>query len=244
MRTIIIADPHGCLVELKELIEKVNPDKADHIVFNGDILDKGEDSAGVVRYCRELRNDVKVTLVLGNHEAKHARYRKQVKEGKTPKMKNVEEIAAITAKLSPEDITFLDSAVPFVKLGKYVAVHAGFSPALTQLPSAEEYYSAKGRQLDLYKEMTMVRYVRKGHMISLGDESEDDPFWTSLYDGRFGYAVYGHQPYTKEIKPVMTEHTAGIDLGCVFGGHLCAFEGPDKFITVKAKDKYAKSYFE
>lgn len=242
-RTIFLSDVHGCLNELKLMIDKINPGKDDHIVSLGDLVDKGEDSAGVVKYCRELRNTVKVTLILGNHEGKHARYRKQIREGKIPKMKNAEEIAEITSKLSDEDISFLDSAVPYYQIGKLIGVHAGFSPAIKSLPSYDDFFFNK-KVYDLHKEMTMVRYVRNERMVSLGTEKEDDQYWASLYDGRFGYAIYGHQPYTKEAKPVMTEHTAGIDLGCVFGGHLCAFESPEKYTLVKALDQYSKSYGE
>jgi len=58
----IIGDVHGCLKTLKALISKLPKDAK--IVFVGDLIDRGPNSAEVVKYTRDNKWDV----VLGNHE--------------------------------------------------------------------------------------------------------------------------------------------------------------------------------
>lgn len=71
-RVIAIADVHGCYNELKELVEqkiRFNP-KTDILVFLGDYIDRGPDSARVVFYVQALKKKFPNAIVLlcGNHE--------------------------------------------------------------------------------------------------------------------------------------------------------------------------------
>src|SRR5512143_2009338 len=70
-RTIFVSDVHGCLVELKQLQAKLNynPDE-DRMILLGDLIDRGPDSAGVVRYARET----KLECIMGNHEHKFIKW--------------------------------------------------------------------------------------------------------------------------------------------------------------------------
>lgn len=61
--TLVIGDIHGCLSTLKALIAKAGP--VDQIISVGDLIDRGEDSLGVVQYC--IDNNIQVCL--GNHES-------------------------------------------------------------------------------------------------------------------------------------------------------------------------------
>lgn len=58
MKTLIIGDIHGCLSTLKELIAKAGP--VDQIISVGDLIDRGPDSLGVVKYC--IDNNIQVCL--------------------------------------------------------------------------------------------------------------------------------------------------------------------------------------
>ena len=60
--TLVIGDIHGCLSTLKALIAKAGP--VDNLISVGDLIDRGPDSLGVVRYC--IDNNIQVCL--GNHE--------------------------------------------------------------------------------------------------------------------------------------------------------------------------------
>ena len=70
-RTFAIGDIHGDLVALATLFDRLPPLVAeDTVVFLGDYIDRGPDSAGVVRWVRELstRIPAKVVCLRGNHE--------------------------------------------------------------------------------------------------------------------------------------------------------------------------------
>jgi predicted MPP superfamily phosphohydrolase len=65
MRHIIIGDVHGCINELKSLIEKLQLEAEDKLYFIGDLIDKGPDSVGVVKFVRELSKRYPLILILG-----------------------------------------------------------------------------------------------------------------------------------------------------------------------------------
>lgn len=60
--TLVIGDIHGCLSTLQALIAKAGP--VDQIISVGDLIDRGPDSFGVIKYC--IDNNIQVCL--GNHE--------------------------------------------------------------------------------------------------------------------------------------------------------------------------------
>src|SRR4051812_1082123 len=63
-RTLVIGDVHGCLDELRALVARAGLTADDAIVFVGDLVAKGPDSAGVVAWARERG----AAAVLGNHD--------------------------------------------------------------------------------------------------------------------------------------------------------------------------------
>ena len=73
------------------------------------------------------------------------------------------------------------------------------------------------------KETTSVGKVRKKHaMISLGEEWEAHRYWAHMYDGRLGHILFGHSAWKEEASAKIFAHASGLDLGCVYGGKLCA----------------------
>ena len=68
-RLIAFGDIHGQLEKLKRLLEIVQPTTADQLVFLGDYIDRGPDSAGVVECLIQLAEQFPKTVYLrGNHE--------------------------------------------------------------------------------------------------------------------------------------------------------------------------------
>lgn len=65
MKKVIIGDIHGCLSEIKELVDNVE-DR--HIIAVGDLTDRQPDGLKVIEYLRELENEGKATVILGNHD--------------------------------------------------------------------------------------------------------------------------------------------------------------------------------
>lgn len=68
-RTIAIGDIHGDLAALDRVLERLPPlDAHDTIVFLGDYVDRGPDSAGVIHRIRHLDTPARVVALRGNHE--------------------------------------------------------------------------------------------------------------------------------------------------------------------------------
>lgn len=243
MKTIFIGDVHGCLEELKELLTLVQPSSDDRLAFVGDLVDRGPDSIGVIRYVKNLICKHPGSFcVAGNHESKVLR---QKDRGQFRQ--------EWTNNASEEDWLFLDSLPLFKKLPELntTAVHAGFYPRFFQYypegigACEEKWRTLRDKKVDRARRFLFVRYVNpKGHPVSLGDETSDDVFWTERYLGQEGYVFYGHQPYLNPPAPKLTDYTCGLDTACVFGGRLTAavVENDSRkaeFISVKAKEVYA-----
>ncbi len=250
MRKIFIGDVHGCLAELQALIEKLNLSTQDEVIFVGDLLDKGPDSPGVVRFVRELAQSFHVVLVKGNHEWKHERFRKKFLSGDIDgamAMKGAPEIREITEALSPEDMAFLDAAPGFHRTGNHLVVHAGIPGSMGSLPDSPDMTGVSSKVRASFEQIMMCRFIRQdtGKMIPLGSENPEDPFWADAHDGRFGRVVFGHEAFTEG--PRITPHAIGIDTGCVFGGSLTALvvEGEvESFVSVPAKKAWASRRHE
>jgi serine/threonine protein phosphatase 1 len=287
-RHIIVGDVHGMTLELKALVKAVELTKDDVLVFVGDLVDKGPDSAGTVAFARELREaGFTVVFVLGNHEEKHARFRKAfAKAGDKVKMNGLDELKAITAALSDADIEFLESAVPFHRIPEHnaVVVHGGILPVMETLDVADKAIlgrllrtrhvtgSASAKvtieltldgmsedDIDCLSPAALANFssahkvVRKsvrpaGSFVSLGQETENDPFWADVYDGRFGHVFFGHSPFLDSDTPVLFPHATGLDLGAVFGNKLAAavleVGKPQQSVVVEATGKFATSMWE
>lgn len=83
MRKIIIGDPHGCVLELKDLLYKVSITEDDLIIFTGDICDnlsiEGRNVKDTVELIMSLPNWLSVR---GNHDEFFAEW---LSKGKLPK---------------------------------------------------------------------------------------------------------------------------------------------------------------
>jgi len=251
-RHIFFGDVHGCIEELDLLLNKLELTSEDKLIFLGDLLDKGPASAEVVKRVRDLfPKHPGSVLIQGNHEEKHERFRKHLVNGgnRERTMKNYDELKAITDSLSSEDIAFLNTAVLFHHVPEHdiFAVHGGISPSISRLPTKEELAGMSRKKLKHYQQMLRVRYVDdRDYMIMLGEEMPGDKYWADVYDGRFGSVFFGHQPFM-ESEPKEFRHATGLDLGCVFGGMLCAIvveKDKEYPVLIKAKNKYATHYGE
>jgi len=67
-RLIAIGDVHGRDDLLRGLLRQIDPRPQDHIIFLGDLIDRGPASRGVMDTVLELKGRCAVDLVLGNHE--------------------------------------------------------------------------------------------------------------------------------------------------------------------------------
>jgi serine/threonine protein phosphatase 1 len=255
MRHVIIGDVHGCLAELQALVERVDPQPGDHVIFVGDLQDKGPDSPGVIRFCRELQRRCKVILIDSNHGDLHSRYRRHLRDNPALAAQmcaGETELDRIARALSAEDVEFLDQAILYHEIPEHRAlvVHAGVPPSVRRLPEGRRRSEMSSKDWKYFSQLLRTRFVSPaGNMVALGQEKPEDAYWADVYDGRFGVVYYGHQPYVDADAPVRNhDKTAiGVDLGCVFGNRLCAVvlsSGGQQVMTVNAREKYAVTYWE
>jgi serine/threonine protein phosphatase 1 len=245
MRNIIIGDVHGMFDELVDLLNEVNPVPQDRVVFVGDLIDKGPDSPEVVAFLRSFAEDHDVVLVEGNHEDKHRRFRKNLRERPDTAREMADqtpELNEITSRLSSEDIAFLESAVPFHRIEEHniLVVHGGIPGSMTDFPlTLEEARSLSGKRMKRFSQILRTRHIHHetGKMLPLGTEGPNDPFWAETHDGRFGHVVFGHEPFLDGVAHF--DHATGIDTGAVFGGGLTAMiveeDGSRDFMSVPSR---------
>ncbi len=235
----IIGDVHGCLGEFQDLYAKLKSEGITHIFHLGDLVDRGPDSAGVVRFCRE--HDLRG--VMGNHESTLlALIERMEKADFDPaKLSGAKaERLPVARSLSCEDIDYLKRLPKLHALDEFhiVLVHGGLWPRRNLW---EQDRSILHLQAINPERPGEVRWLNKPGEYS-SDENRAEGFvpWQELYDGP-ETVVYGHTVYAE---PHIRPNSIGIDTGCVFGGRLTALILPDyRFVSVPARAKYADREF-
>jgi diadenosine tetraphosphatase ApaH/serine/threonine PP2A family protein phosphatase len=220
-RHIIVGDVHGCLDELDALLSRVRfQEGSDRLVFVGDLVARGPNSLGVVRLARRLR----ACAVLGNHEAKLLRGRR---EGRAKLSGEYERLAQ---HLSTEEWQTLESLPLWldVAAAQVRVVHAGVVP---------------GRPIDeTPREALLTIRAIDADGLWTSDKSAK-PLWGELYTGP-PHVVFGHNALED---PQRHSWATGIDTGCVYGGRLTALvlsEGEPiskasaNLISVPARKRY------
>lgn len=153
-RYYVIGDIHGRLDLLKALAKQIDRDTADNpslsvkVILLGDLVDRGPESAGVIRFARKWRKRADVQCLAGNHEEmflesfedkevlrhflKHGGRETILSYGIHRKEFNELSIKQLFKRLPeivPEkDRDFLKSFEEMIHAGDYVFVHAGIDP--------------------------------------------------------------------------------------------------------------------
>lgn len=68
MRTFAFGDIHGCNQLLTTLLNKITPQPNDTLIFLGDLIDRGNDSKGVIDTIWQYEKLCNVITIMGNHE--------------------------------------------------------------------------------------------------------------------------------------------------------------------------------
>ncbi|MCW3835482.1 metallophosphoesterase family protein [Sphingomonas canadensis] len=226
-RIYAIGDIHGRADLLDQLLDAVGQDDAarpradTELVFLGDLIDRGPDSAAVVRRVRELCRAGVARLLKGNHEevfvnaafgdARCARGVMGLGGVATLKSYGISEDQArngsfddlsrlISRRVPQDDIAFLDGAEDMIVIGDYLFVHAGIRPGV---PLEEQ----KGNDL---------RWIRESFLKSGADHGL--------------MVIHGHS-----ITPDVEEmpNRIGVDTGAFFSGKLSAIglEGAARWVV-------------
>ena len=211
-RIYAIGDIHGCLDKLRALHAVVRADLRAHpiarplLLHLGDLIDKGPDSAGVVRYLMAL-TDLPAIHLMGNHEdtalaalaGEGAACADWLAFGGGTALRSwgLDPGGPRAAWRLPEaEHAWLQALRPHHAAGGYVFVHAGLRPGV---PLAEQTLEDKLR-------------IRRPFLDSAAD-------WGAM-------VVHGHTP-TRSRLPERHANRINLDTGAVYGGPLTCgvFEG-------------------
>src|SRR6516225_2775504 len=225
----VIGDIHGCRAEIEKLLgklgyeiardERAQPAGAHHperrAVFVGDLVDRGPDTAGVLRLVMGMVAAGDALCVPGNHEDKLLKALRgrnvRISHGLAESLQQLEQ--------EPEEfrarvVAFLDGLISHYVLdgGRLVVSHAGL------IERYQGRASGRVRSFCLYGQTT----------------GETDEFglpvrypWANEYRGK-ALVLYGHTPVPEAE---WINNTLCLDTGCVFGGGLTALRYPEREIV-------------
>ncbi|MBL8860052.1 MAG: metallophosphoesterase [Planctomycetes bacterium] len=234
-RRIFIGDIQGCREELERLLERVKFDPAsDEVHPVGDFVNRGPDSAGVLRVCRAID----AGGVLGNHDIHLLR----TASGKRRRHERDTMVDVLDADDRAELIGWL-AGRPLVRdLNDVLVVHAGISPAwrdpvraLTGLDPLEDTpelsFAIYARYCDAFGRRPSADWPVPGAPFQPWYA-----FWPRNRDER-RTVVFGHWARGGLVEKIMVR---GLDTGCVWGGELTAWIAEeDRFVDVPAARVYA-----
>lgn len=212
-----MGDVQGCLEPLDRLLEEVQFGGADVLYCAGDLVNRGPDSAGVLRRIRSLDSRV----VLGNHDLKLLRVAHGVvKQSASDTLQQV-----LDAPDAADLLAWLEEQ-PVLRVEQDIAmVHGGIAPDWDDLELvANEINSAvprfvHGGQDDRIAFATQVRYCdEEGTRPDEDYPPPDLPFrpWDEFYDGD-RTVVFAHWA---RRGLVVGPRLRGLDTGALYGGTL------------------------
>lgn len=217
-RVIAIGDVHGCVDELRELWNRLKPEPADRFVFLGDLVNRGPDSHGVIRFVRGLRN---TRCLLGNHEQRLLHFRR------TGDLRLLKEYDWETLRaLDEEDWLFLENLDVSLEMPRLhtVFVHAGFIPF--------EPWRGQGPDIVCHIQAYDPATGDWGRRRDLPEAGS----WQNYWEGP-PVVVCGHTPRPEVFR---RPWSICLDTGCVYGGKLTALEVQSgEIIQVQAARNYA-----
>lgn len=157
-RAYVVGDVHGRLDLLEQLLAKIERERAGRparktlLVFLGDLIDRGPQSAEVVERLRTYAsNDVRTVFLLGNHEEVLLRILDGdtwlipswlrfggaqclesygVPAAKIDGKSHERALTIVRAAIPPEHVEFLKSFVDTCRFGDFLFVHAGIRPGV------------------------------------------------------------------------------------------------------------------
>ncbi|MEX1024826.1 MAG: metallophosphoesterase [Planctomycetota bacterium] len=235
VRRIFVGDIQGCREELERLLEVARFDPAtDELHPVGDFVNRGPDSAGVLRLCRQLG----AGGVLGNHDVNLfavARGERRARERDT--------FESVLGAPDREELLAWLAQRPFLRVWPDLyLVHAGLHPAW------DEPEAALGDPTPLEPGQAGHYAVSVRTCNAAGEPGDVDgngpapPYrpWDAWYDparhaGR--RVVFGHW----STRGLVDEPGAlGLDTGCVWGGELTGWIAEEeRLVRVPARRAYS-----
>ena len=216
----VVGDVHGCLDALQRLMAALGYDEAARhpqgrtLVFVGDLINRGPDSAGVLRLVSRLAREGRARMALGNHDDTLLRCLRGApmdlsRRGLDATLAQIK-AAPDSRTLRAETLTLLENARLYLSLdsGKLIVVHAGIEEAMIGKPIDAE----------------TRRFLLNGDATGKSPEGKTlRRDWAASYQGS-AFVVYGHTP---QERAVVRGRTVNVDTGAYRGGLLSAFRWPE-----------------
>jgi calcineurin-like phosphoesterase family protein len=204
-RLFAVGDIHGCVDELRAMLNAIGPARGDTVVFVGDYVDRGPSARDVIELLLDCRRgEAEFVFLKGNHEDMMLSFvglpghygESFLFNGGAPTLESygVPETEGQTAleRIPAEHMEFLQSLATSYLHPPYLFVHAGISP-LRQLEEQS------------VEDMLWIRqeFIFNPHQLG-------------------STVVFGHTP----MRAVMVDlpYKLGIDTGLVYGGKLSCVE--------------------
>ena len=241
-KILIIGDVHGCLDEMKLLVNKASQvcnagKQFASIILVGDLCNKGPQSSAVIRY---VRKQPYMYSVRGNHD------NAALMAALGDKDRLAKEKYSWVHELSDEDVVWMANLPYTIRIPKdlissdsfdrdILVVHAGLIPNVS---------------LDNQDIKTMVTVRNLTHIQNNGDNSmkqyeyynlsntEDIPIPVAKAFSGPELVVFGHDA-KRGIQ--LEKHAIGLDSGCVYGNKLTGIVFPEKeLVSVNASRIYSQ----
>lgn len=144
---VAIGDIHGEIDKLNNLIEKIKPSFSQTLVFLGDYIDRGKNSAAVVERLLELKYNYNCIFLKGNHEQLFLKALKTLSEedvgncmvnGGAETLKQYLLMKKNNIDKFREHIIFLKNLKEYYKTDDSIFVHAGLNPFKHILEQTED----------------------------------------------------------------------------------------------------------
>jgi predicted phosphodiesterase len=226
-RVIVIGDVHGCIDELRALLERIGPNDDDLVICAGDLVRKGPRPD----LCLELLRDNRYLSVIGNNENKLLGFEKR---GLIRRLFLSPQDRRVLRRRDLLDLIRSWPVVIDIPSVRASVVHGGLFPGMR----LDEREIAETRA-----DLIRLRYIRQTgnewRRVPKGNETPDDVLWSEVWDGD-RTVLYGHTPVDE---PRVDRNTIGLDTGCVYGGSLTAAiyeRGEWRTEQVRARRAYAR----
>lgn len=231
MRTFLVADIHGRLGQLEDVMVRSNFDKKeDQLIVLGDVCDGGEHTKAVVTTLLQVEN---LIAILGNHDWWFI----QFMSGQNPGRIWLNQGGAYTYKSYRKGVPqthekFFRSMLPYYEDDHGIYVHGGFNPrqGVQHTPLDVKLWDRDLIGFEYKRMIDRERWIGEGR-----DPQEFDDTNPHYYKGKKVYV--GHtctQLLTKKNLPIETPYVVDIDTGAGHGDKLTFYE--------RDEGKYYQSY--
>jgi serine/threonine protein phosphatase 1 len=138
-RILAFGDIHGCLAQFDALVEHIAPTADDQIVLLGDYVDRGPQSAGVLKRIISLNSTHNQVALMGNHEqmmlaarTSHSHFSDWLLNGGDATLRSYGGVRGALRDVPAEHWQFLEQGLRnYLETETHIFVHAGAYPDMS-----------------------------------------------------------------------------------------------------------------